>query len=321
MVNENSLGRHERIDLRTIWTSEPAHFTPWLARAENLEVLAETLGLELELEAQEKEIGSFRADIVCKDIGTNSTVLIENQLELTDHDHLGKLLTYAAGLQAATVVWLAASFRDEHRAALDWLNEITQEDSRFFGLEIELWRIGESPAAPKFNIVCMPNDWSRSVAQAARTRDESELSELRLRQREYWTGLHQALNAAAGPVRGNRKAQPQHWMTYGIGVGGFQLAATINTGEQHIRAELYIVGDDASERLDRLELHKDEIERELGYGLEWGDQSPTARDRRVSRYRREADPGDESDWPDQHSWMAKSLNDLHRVFARRVRNL
>ena len=106
-------------------------------------------------------------------------MLIENQLELTDHDHLGKLLTYAAGLQAVTVVWLASSFRDEHRAALDWLNEITQEDSRFFGLEIELWRIGKSPAAPKFNIVCMPNDWSRSVANAARGKADSELSELR----------------------------------------------------------------------------------------------------------------------------------------------
>ena len=321
MINDHSLGRLERVELRTIWTSEPAQFTPWLAKSGNLKVLGETLGLELELEAQEKEVGLFRADIVCKEIGTDSTVLIENQLEQTDHDHLGKLLTYAAGLQAVTVVWLAANFRDEHRAVLDWLNEITHEDSRFFGLEIELWRIGESRAAPKFNIVCMPNDWSRSVAKAARGKDDSELSELKLKQREYWTGLHDELNAAGGPVRGNRKAQPQHWMNYGIGVGGFRLAATMNTAEKYIRAELYIVGDDASERLGLLEHQKEEIERELGYRLEWGDQLPAARDRRISCYRRKVDLGDESDWPDQHRWMAKILNDMHSAFAQRVKDL
>lgn len=321
MVKEQSLGRLQRIELRTIWTSEPAHFTPWLARAENLEVLGETLGLEFELEATEKEVGPFRADLVCKDIGTGNTVLIENQIEQTDHDHLGKLLTYAAGLQAVTVVWLAASFRDEHRAALDWLNEITHEESRFFGLEIELWRIGESPAAPKFNIVCMPNDWSRSVAQAARVIDDDELSERKLKQRRYWNGFHEELNAAAGPVRGNRKAQPQHWMTYGVGAGGFQLVAAINIGSKFIRAELYISGENANKFLGHLEDQKEEIERELGYRLEWGDQLPTARDRRISRYYREVDPADESDWPDQHRWMAQSLNDMHRVFAQRVREL
>ena len=320
MVKVQSLGRLQRIELRTIWTSESAQFTPWLAREENLELLGETLGLELELEATEKEVGSFRADIVCKDNGIG-TVLIENQIEQTDHDHLGKLLTYAAGLQAVTVVWLAASFRDEHRAALDWLNEVTHKEFRFFGLEIELWRIGESPAAPKFNIVCMPNDWSRSVAQAARAVDDSELSELKLKQRKYWIGLHEELNAAGGPVRGNRKAQPQYWMNYGIGVGSFKLATVMHIRERYIRVELYISGDNASKHLDQLEGQKEEIELELGYRLEWGDQSPTATDRRISCYRREVDPANESEWPDQHRWMAKSLNDMHRVFAQRVRDL
>ena len=109
-----------------------------------------------------------------------------------------------------TVVWLAERFRDEHRAALDWLNEITHEDSRFFGLEIELWQIGDSPAAPKFNIVSKPNDWSRSVAQAARAADDSELSELRLTQRKYWTGLLERLNAVGGEL----------WPEVGDGVKG-----------------------------------------------------------------------------------------------------
>lgn len=320
-MNEQSLGRLQRVDLRTIWTSEPVQFTPWLARPENLEILGETLGLELELEAQEKEVGSFRADIVCRDIGTGSSVLIENQLEQTDHDHLGKLLTYAAGLQAVTVVWLAERFRDEHRAALDWLNDITHEESRFFGLEIELWRIGDSLAAPKFNIVSMPNDWSRSVAHSARKADDTELSELRLTQRKYWTGLLETLNATGGPIRGNRKPQPQSWMAFGIGVGGFHLGAVMNTWDKYIRAELYIAGEDAGQRLILLESQKDEIESELGYTLEWGDQSPTARDRRIAYYRRDVDPEDESEWLLQHEWLATHLNAMHGVFAQRIRSL
>ncbi len=320
-MKDQRLGRLQRVDLRTVWTNEPAEFTPWLAERENLQILGDTLGLELEPGSVEKEVGSFRADIVCKDIGTGSSVLIENQLEQTDHDHLGKLLTYAAGLQAVTVVWLAEAFRDEHRAALDWLNEITHQDARFFGLEIELWQIGDSPAAPKFNVVSMPNDWSRSVAQSARATDDAELSELRLLQRKYWTGLHDRLKVAGGPVRGNRKPQPQSWMAYGIGLGGFHLGAVMNTWEKFVRVELYISGEDANERLDLLEQNKDEIERELGYPMKWGDQGPAARDRRIAHYLRDVDPADESDWARQHEWLAKHLNEMHRAFVQQVKDL
>ena len=320
-MENRSLGRLQRVNLRTVWTNEQAEFTPWLAEPENLQILGETLGLELEPGSVEKEVGSFRADIVCRDIGTDSLVLIENQLEQTDHRHLGQLLTYAAGLQAVTVVWLADKFRDEHRAALDWLNDITHEDSRFFGLEIELWRIGESIAAPKFNIVSKPNDWSRSVAQAARTADDAKLSELRLMQRKYWTGLLKELSAAGGPVRGNRKPQPQSWMAFGIGVSGFNLGAVMNTGDKNICVELYIAGDDADVRLARLEESKDEIEQELGFPLEWGAQSATARDRRIWFRLREVDPKKESDWSRQHRWLAEHLNKMHLAFARRVGEL
>ena len=144
-------------------------------------------------------------------------MLIENQLERTDHNHLGQLLTYASGLEAVTIVWIAARFTEEHRSTLDWLNRITDESFRFFGLEVELWRIGDSPAAPKFNIVSKPNDWSQSVAQAARAIDDAELSETRIMQRAYWTAFDKVLSALGGPVSGGKKPQPQsvdglqHW--------------------------------------------------------------------------------------------------------------
>jgi hypothetical protein len=164
-MSQPSLGRLERVDLRTAWLSESGDFTPWLASEENISLLGDTIHLELEVEAQEKNVGPFRADILCKDTASDNWVLIENQLERTDHSHLGQLITYAAGLQAVTIVWIAERFTEEHRAALDWLNEATSEDINFFGLEVERWRIGNSPVAPKFNVVSSPNDWTRRVSQ------------------------------------------------------------------------------------------------------------------------------------------------------------
>ena len=159
------LGRLKQVELRDIWGNEAQHFTPWLAAEENLSVLADTLDMELELEDQEMDVGQFRADILCKNADGGSWVLIENQLERTDHRHLGQLLTYAAGLHAVTICWIAKNFTEEHRATLDWLNEITDGRFQFFGLEIEVWKIGNSLPAPKFNVVSKPNDWSRSGCQ------------------------------------------------------------------------------------------------------------------------------------------------------------
>jgi hypothetical protein len=319
-MTDQTLGRLERVELRNIWTSEAADFTPWLARPENLVVLGETLGIDLELEAQEQSVGPFRADILCKDIDTGAWVLVENQLERTDHNHLGQLLTYASGLQAVTVVWIAARFTEEHRSTLDWLNKITDESFRFFGLEVELWRIGASPAAPKFNIVSKPNNWSRSVAQAARGIDQAELSDTRAMQREYWVAFNNVLSATHGPLSGNRKAQPQSWMAYSIGRTGFNLGAVMIRPKRQIRAELYIAGDDAKAFQALLAAQKEAIERDLDYPLLW-EELPARRDSRISVSLPEVDPEDESDWPRQHQWLASRLNDFHRVFAPRVRQL
>jgi hypothetical protein len=315
-----ALGRLERVDLRDIWASEAIDFTPWLARVENLAILADTLGLELELEAQERAVGPFRADILCKDVGSDAFVLIENQLERTDHVHLGQLLTYASGLEAVTIVWIAARFAEEHRATFDWLNKITDERFRFFGLEVELWRIGDSPAAPKFNIVSKPNDWSRSVAQAARTIDETALSETRVMQRAYWEALNEALTTAGGPIGGHRKPQPQSWMAYPIGRSGFNLAAVMVRPKRRIRAELYIGGERAKTHFHLLLQQQPAIEQEIGYPLTW-EELPERRDSRLAVYLDDVDPEAAPDWPRQHAWLAKRLNEMHRVLRPRVRAL
>ena len=247
-------------------------------------------------------------------------VLIENQFERTDHIHLGQLLTYASGLEAVTTVWIAAKFTEEHRATLDWLNKITNESFRFFGLEVELWRIGNSPAAPKFNVVSKPNEWSQSVAQAARAIDESELSETRIMQRDYWAALNIALDSAQGPISGKRKPQPQSWMHFGIWRTNFALSATMIRPKRQIRVDLYITGEHAKGFFAQLKRQKDAIEHELGYALEW-EELPTGQDSRIATYLNDVDPDDRDDWPRQHGWLAKRLNDLHRVFASRVDSL
>lgn len=314
------LARLERVELRDVWESEATGFTPWLARAENIAVLSDTLGMELELEAQEKSVGPFRADLLCKDIGTDRWVLIENQLERTDHSHLGQLLTYASGLEAVTIIWIAAKFTEEHRSTLDWLNRITDESFRFFGLEVELWRIQQSPPAPKFNIVSKPNDWSHSVAQAARAIDDSELSETRIAQRNYWAALNGVLDEEHGPISGHRKPQPQSWMTYSIGRSGFSLGATMIRPRRQVRTELYISCPLAKTYFGLLRLQKADIEKELGFALEW-EELPLKRDCRISSYLDDVDPENEADWPRQHLWLAKHLNAMHRVLVNRVRAL
>jgi len=314
------LGRLERVELRDIWTSEATSFTPWLARAENIAVLGETLNIELELEAQERAVGPFRADLLCKDIDTDRWVLIENQLERTDHTHLGQLLTYASGLEAVTIVWIAARFTEEHRSTLDWLNKITNESFRFFGLEVELWRIGTSPAAPKFNIVSKPNEWSLSVAKAARVIDAGEQSETRVMQERYWAALNTKLEEIGGPVSGKRKPQPQSWMHYRIGRSYMGIGGAMNSQKKQIRTELYLQGPPAKTFFKLLDSQKEEIERELGYPLEW-QELPDGQDSRIAIFLNDADPADEADWPRQLNWLAKRINEMHRVFAPRVREI
>jgi hypothetical protein len=319
-MNTPNLGKLVKIELRDIWLSESSDFTPWLAREENLFTLGETLGLELELEAQEKAVGPFRADILCKDIGTNAWVLVENQLERTDHSHLGQLLTYASGLEAVTIVWIAARFTDEHRSTLDWLNRITDETFRFFGVEVELWRIGESPAAPRFNIVSKPNNWNKLVTQAARAIDDAELTSTKSLQLAYWAAFGSVLALKGGPLAKERKPQPQSWMSYSIGRSGVGVNASMIRQKNQVRAELYMSGSHAKPRFWLLQDQKEEIEAEISYALDW-EELPQGKDTRISVSLNDANPEMQSDWPRQHDWLAARLNEFYNAFVNRVRML
>jgi hypothetical protein len=313
-----TLGKLEKIDLREIWRTEAQDFTPWLAQEGNMAILSDTLGLDLEVEAQERNVGPFRADILCKDLDDNSWVLIENQLERTDHNHLGQLLTYASGLTAVTIIWIAAQFTEEHRAALDWLNEITDEKFQFFGLEVELWRIGDSPAAPKFNVVSKPNQWSRSISKASKRIESEVVTNFRQMQLDYWTAFSAQLEGH--PFLRRRKPYPQHWHSFSLGRSGFNLAALLNSREQTVGVELYIDSDDPKAHFHLLKNDQAQIEAEIGAPLEWR-ELPAKRACRVLLFRPNSDFTNKADWPEQQAWLQTHAEKFHQAFANRVRLL
>ena len=202
----NKLARLEKVDLRDQWKDEAKDFTPWLAEPENIEILSEAIGMDLEVIGKEEKVGSFSADILCKDINTNRNVVIENQLEQTDHTHLGQVITYCAGLEASTFIWISSHVREEHRAAVDWLNAITSDDYQFFAIEVQLFRIGDSPVAPNFKIAAKPNGWTKNV----RKQVSDELSDTEKLKLEYWEEYRKYVLEQPKEFNPQRPL-PQHW--------------------------------------------------------------------------------------------------------------
>ena len=230
------LGRLQKVDVKSVWKTEYNHFTPWLANEDNIAILGEEVKIDLEVVEMEKSVGPFRADILCKDTGTDKYVIIENQFGKTDHTHLGQIMTYASGLDAFTVIWIAESFTEEHRAALDWLNNITDENIEFFGIEIELFQIGNSSPAPMFNMVSKPNTWSKSIKKSS---TNIQLTDTKIFQEQYWQALKDYVETQQVSFR-MQKALPQHWTNISIGKSNYKLCAIANSRDKWIAVQLVI---------------------------------------------------------------------------------
>jgi len=311
-----ALGKIERVDLRAVWNNEATDFTPWLAAQENLDALSEVLGMDLETIAMEQFVGPFRADLLCKDAYTQATVLIENQLEKTNHSHLGQILTYGAGLNVKTIIWIASRFTDEHRAALDWLNEATDEGYSFFGIEIELLRIGNSAPAPQFKIISQPNAWSKNIRETAQ--HSGELTGAKQQQLAYWTAFKEYVKEASKPLR-LQKPLPQHWTNIAIGRSNFWLCARVNTLAGSISADLNI-NEKTKVAYQALYSQKADIESEFGSQLIWN-ELPQKIQSIIGITNDSADIMNEEDWEKQFSWLSEKLEKLDKVFRRRVREL
>lgn len=308
------LGRLKRVDLRDAWKNEASHFTPWLALEENIALLGETIDLELEVQGQEQSVGPFKADILCKNTADNTLVLIESQLEKTDHTHLGQLLTYAAGLKAVTLVWIAERFTEEHRATLDWINDITDDGFHFFGLEIELWKIGDSPMAPKFNVVVQPNEWAKTVqenskgATAATPGGQMQLA--------YWTAFREFLIASKAQFK-PPKPYASNWMPWGLGKGGIQLQAFVTA--EKVAVGVDIKSSDHPTWYTKLHAQRSAIEAELGFELEWNEKPGNKFS--SLRVRLPLNMHDHTNWPKAHQWMLDKMKAIKAVFHPRVKEL
>ena len=318
------LGAIERVDLREVWPHEAQDFTPWLA--DNLDKLGEALGLDLELQSVEAAVGAFSLDVLAYDLGSNRPIIIENQLEATNHTHLGQLLTYAAGYDAYASVWLVREFRDEHRQALDWLNQRTGDDTQFFGVVVEAWRIDNSRPAPHFRLVAMPNDWQKRAANAGMdSRGEDNITESGEGYRDFFQALLDSLREehrftnAKKPI--SYHGRYQNWYGFRSGFSDITYRAIFPRNKASV--EMYINtrnGEFNTELLDKLAERRDSIEAEIEGTLEF-DRKENSRAVSIA-VSRDGNINDASEVLEElQEWMIDRLLAFKRVFTLHLQEL
>ena len=308
------IGTLSPVDVRTVWADEARDFTPWLA--DNADLLGEALGLDLRHEETEAAVGRYSADLVFREESTDRIVVVENLFGPSDHDHLGKLIVYAAGLEVGYAVLLATEFRDEHRAALDWLNSISAEDLGFFGVVLEAWRIGDSPPAPRLRVDVKPNDWSRSV-QSARSAGLTDTQQAYLR---FWGAFLPVFrDAYPGWTRANAP-QKVHWMIFPSarsGLGRYSAAFCRTPKGYGLRAEMYIDGGDRETTkgvFDALLKRREHIEQAVGEALDW-DRLDNKQASRISLYFLDRiRVTDEERWPEARDWLIQAMGRMRAAF-------
>jgi hypothetical protein len=301
-------GQLKRLGLRSVWAKEAYDFTPWLA--DNIQRLGEALGMDLELDSREASVGDFSLDLLAKDLSRSRTVIIENQLTPTDHDHLGKLLTYAAGFNATAIVWIAESIREEHRQALEWLNQRTDEETEFFGVIVEVLQIDNSKPAFNFKLVVFPNEWQKTknrTATSTTTKGEAY--------RAYFQELIDELREKH-KFTGARVGQPQSWYHFGAEMSGAGYGASFALGGR-VRVEVYIdQGEWESNKqiFDQLFNEKEAIEREFGEALEW-ERLDDKRASRIAIYRPGSIMSDAPALQEIRAWTINQLLKFKKVFG------
>jgi len=308
------LGKLKKInDLREIWEHEAKDFTGWLALSNNLLLLSDEIGIDIKLIQTEAPTGKFNVDILAEEENTGKKIVIENQLEFTDHDHLGKLLTYASGHDAEIIIWIVKNVRDEHKQAIDWLNEHTDEKINLFVIKIELWQIDESSVAPKFQVVSEPNDWAKTIK---RSNGQSAITETKLQQLEFWNKFKEYAQFKSTKLR-LRKAHPQHWYDIRIGNADAHISLTVNTQQDLLGCELYV--PNSKELFNGLEKNKDDIEKELNEKLEWMGLP----EKKASRIKitTSAILDNIDDWQQHFEWLVMKAEHFQKIFLKYIGKL
>lgn len=291
--------------MREVWPREAGDFTPWLAV--NVHLVSDAMGMDLELDGQEVSVGNYSADLVLKEVSSGALVVIENMYGRTDHDHIGKLITYAAGLNASYAVLLAETFRPEHRSALNWLNSISKEDCGFFGLGLETWRIGESKPAPRLRVDVQPDKWTKGVQAGPESERHSLL-------RRFWAGMQSSFRADSSDWAGRGKPSTDAWMTFKSRMGvQFNVTFCRPGNIRQLRCEAYVyTGDKESTAIlyEALKSRRHEVESAFGEELEWS-RLEGRKASRISSYFPEPIGFEEEDrWPLAQKWAVSALGRL-----------
>ncbi len=311
VVDVMELGKLEKIkDLRSVWKHEANDFTKWLAKEENLNTLSEEIGIDIELMTTEAKTGSFSTDILAVETNTDNKIIIENQLEATDHDHLGKIITYASGHDAKTIIWIVKESREEHRQAIDWLNEHTDEEINIFLCRIELWRIGDSAIAPKFQIVSSPNNWTKTVKRSL----DNKMTSTKMLQYNYWTKIKEEIDTNYDKFN-SRKPQAQSWYNIALGSSLAHISLDVNTRTSEIKTQIWI--SDSKPLFDYLHESKDAIESEMGVELTW--ERLNGKKASYIQIIRPMNILDESNWNESSKWHLNMASKFYDAFSDRIK--
>lgn len=265
------LSKLKKLDLRQVWKHEALDFTNWLAEKDNLDALSEAVGVDIKLIETEASVGKFNVDILAEEDLTGKKIIIENQLEATDHDHLGKIITYASGHDAEIIIWIVKATRDEHHKAIEWLNDHTDEDISFFLIRIELWQIDDSKPAPKFEVIVSPNEWAKAIKSNPA---KKELTNTKLQQLDFWNKLKDHIHSQS-PNMKLRTPGAHHWYDISIGSSDCHITLTMNTRENLLGCEIYINRN--KDLFRHLIEQKESIESDIGEAAEWVDASKASR--------------------------------------------
>ena len=307
-MNKN-LAKLQKIDLRDVWSLEP-DFTNWLAQKENLDLLSEEIGVDIKLIKTEANVGLFKVDILGEEESSGRKIIIENQLEDTNHDHLGKIITYASGYDAEIIIWVVRDVREEHQRAIEWLNEHTDEKTGYFLIKIELWQIEGSNPAPKFDVLVSPNEWAKAIKASPAG---GELSDTKLKQLDFWTKFKGSVRAKDTNIR-LQTPRPQHWYDVSMGSSEAHVALTINSRENLLGCEIYISKN--KELFNFLQERKEEIEKEIGEQAEWVNAAVASR---IKIKKRVSDVFSQSEAENYFAWIYEKTVLFQKVFGRHLR--
>ncbi len=306
----NNLSKLKKVQLREIWEHEALDFTNWLAQEQNLSELSNEIGINIKLIKTEANVGTFNVDILAQEESTDRKIIIENQLEDTDHDHLGKIITYASGYDAETIIWIVKDVRAEHQKAIEWLNEHTDENINFFLIKIELWQIEDSHPAPKFEIIVSPNEWAKTIKTNP---TNGELTNTKLSQLAFWNDFKSYVSKVDSRIR-LQTPRPQHWYDVSMGSSEAHIALTVNTRDSIITCELYI--NDNKKLYEYLIEQKEHITNEIGEEGNWWN-ARKASGIRVKREVNNVFDGEMNN--DYFAWLYKQTILFQQVFQKYLR--